>query len=101
MGNIFKRYKNLITIGVVILIAFVAYSMFFTAAPRSALTTSNVSATQSAVEQELLSLLLELRDIELDPALFSDERFQSLQDFNQEIVAEPVGRTNPFAPLGQ
>lgn len=101
MGDFIQRYQNIIIIIGLIVVAFVAYTLFFTGAPQDALTTENIDPAESAVEQELISLLLQLRSIELDVALFSDTRFQSLEDFGQEIVNEPVGRTNPFAPLGQ
>lgn len=101
MMNLFKKYQNVITIGLVILAAFIAYSLFFKPDTGNPLTAQAPSGAQSAVEQELISLLLELRSITLDTSIFDDGRFRSFQDFSQEIVAEPVGRTNPFAPLGQ
>lgn len=101
MSDFIRRYRNIIIVISLTVVAFVVYSLFFTGTPRSALMTEEVNATEAAVEQELISLLLQLRSIKLDTALFSNTRFQSLEDFGQEIVDEPVGRTNPFAPLGQ
>lgn len=99
MMNLFAKYKNVITIIVVIAVGFFIYSSFFTPDNGSTLTAQNVNPTQTAVEQELIALLLELRSIRLDLSIFDDPEFQSLTDFSQELVPEPVGRPNPFVPL--
>lgn len=91
----------MLVVGAVIIVAFIAYSVFYNPDTGSALTQSNVNPEQAAVEQELISLLLALRSIELNTAIFEDERFRGLEDLSQEIVPEPVGRDNPFAPIGQ
>ena len=55
----------------------------------------------SEVTQEFLALLLSVKDIRLDDAIFSDSAFQNLRD--SSIVLTPdgsEGRTNPFAPIG-
>lgn len=101
MMNFLKRFQNVIVVGLVLVAAFVAYSIFFTPDTSTPLSSASPAGTASPVEQELLSLLLELRSIELDTALFDDMRFRSLRDFSQELVPEPVGRENPFAPLTQ
>ena len=49
--------------------------------------------------QEIVSTLLALRAVKLDGAIFTDPAFMSLKDFSTQIVPEPVGRPNPFAPL--
>lgn len=48
----------------------------------------------------VLSLLHQLRSIELDESLFEDPAFTSLQRFDVEIEQQPTGRQNPFAPIG-
>lgn len=95
----FNRYKNIIIALIIIAIAFVVYTMLFTGGNSQALITETVDPSRNAVEQELIALLLELNSIKLDTSIFVDQDFQSLQDFSQELVSEPVGRTNPFAPL--
>ncbi len=96
--SFFTRFKGVIIGGAVIIIAFFAYSYFFAGTPEPVLS-GNPSATVS-VDQDLLGLLLTLKGIELDNSLFADSAFQSLQDFSQALVSEPIGRLNPFAPLG-
>lgn len=101
MIALLQRYKNIITIALVVIAAFVAYIIFFTPERSAPLSVTAVSGAESAVEQELLTLLLELRSITLDESIFSDDRFRALKDLSQDIVTEPIGRPNPFAPLGQ
>jgi len=99
MISFLQRFKNAIIIGLVLIAAFIAYSIFFKPDSGGALTVESGSGVGAPVDQALISLLLELKSITLDPSIFEDARFRALQDFSQEIVAEPVGRENPFAPL--
>jgi len=99
MMNILSRYKNILIIGLVIVVAFFGYSFFFTNSSDQALTQS-AGNTTGTVDNELIALLLELKSLKLDDGIFSDAAFQSLEDFSQNIVPEPVGRVNPFAPFG-
>lgn len=49
-------------------------------------------------DNNILSLLLKLKDISFDTEIFNDPIFQSLEDFGKKIEAEEAGRVNPFAP---
>jgi hypothetical protein len=61
--------------------------------------TTTVATGGSAADKNLVSTLLALRAVKLDGTIFSDPGFTSLKDFSTQIVPEPVGRPNPFAPL--
>ena len=63
------------------------------------LTTDNVQESQIAGDRGIVQTLLTLRAVKLDGAIFSDPAFLSLKDFSTDIVNEPVGRPDPFAPL--
>lgn len=95
----FTRYQNIIIAAVLVIAAFVVYTFIFGGEEEPVLGEREVSET-ATVDNDLISLLLELRSINLDDAIFNDVAFQSLVDFSQELVPEPVGRVNPFAPLG-
>lgn len=60
------------------------------------LSTTEVNTQGSAT----VSALLEMRALKLDGRLFDNPAFVSLVDTNKEIIPEPVGRANPFAPIG-
>ena len=63
------------------------------------LVTENFATPASQADKDLVTTLLQLRSVTLDGTIFSDPVFKSLKDFGSEIVPEPVGRENPFAPL--
>lgn len=62
------------------------------------LTTTSAAGT-SAADKNLVSTLLALRAVKLDGSILTNPAFSSLKDFSTQIVPEPVGRPNPFAPL--
>ncbi|MFQ5661981.1 MAG: hypothetical protein ACE5F2_01885 [Candidatus Paceibacteria bacterium] len=96
----FKKYKTLILIVGAVIIAAVAYTIFFGGEDDSLLVAEPQDNAASVEESNLLTLLLDLRSVKLNDTLFSDPVFKSLEDFGQELTAEPVGRENPFAPIG-
>jgi len=58
------------------------------------------NATVAGVDRELQETLEKVRSIQLADPILVDPVFMSLQDIGQQIVPEPFGRPNPFAPLG-
>lgn len=66
--------------------------------PSTSLLSNESRSDASVAEQEILRLLLDMRSIRLDSSIFENPAFASLRDFGRDIVPEPVGRTNPFAP---
>lgn len=97
--SFFTQHKGILIGVVLVIVGFVVYSYFFTGGSQQPLTVQTPSANV-AVDNDLIALLSTLKSIKLDANIFSDPAFQSLQDFSQALVSEPVGRTNPFAPLG-
>ncbi len=65
------------------------------------LVTETFTSPATEEERDLVATLLQLKAVELNAAIFSNPAFQSLKDFGSQIVPEPVGRPNPFAPLTQ
>jgi hypothetical protein len=101
MIEILKKYKVLLIIIAVLIMAFVGYSIFYPGGDEgSVLTSQNGNIKSGGGENELLILLINLRSITLSNSLFSDPAFNRLVDFGQKLIPEPVGRDNPFAPVG-
>lgn len=94
--------KNSIFVLVLALVLWIGYALFF-AADDASLSALDVKVITEASRdtQEFLSTLQQLRNIEFKQQIFNDPRFQSFVDHRRPIIAEPVGRTNPFAPIGQ
>lgn len=87
---------------IVIIVGGVWYGLSQSAAPAPLLTTTAAdgSAATQANDQEIIGTLLALRAVTLSGTVFSDPAFLTLDDHGTPIVPEPVGRQNPFAPLG-
>ena len=97
-----KKYKNIAFSIVAIAIAAALYGAIFgkSGPDFSLLTSETPLAGAGSVGEDVLELLATLRGIELDGSIFEDPAFRSLEDFSRELVPEPVGRENPFAPVG-
>jgi len=61
---------------------------------------TQTSANTSRMGGEVLVALNQLRTLKLDGSVFQDKVFLSLQDFSKPLIPEPVGRINPFSPIG-
>ena len=93
--------KNILLALGLALILWLGYRFFFGGSD-AALTAQNAMViSQASRDTEVfLRTLQQLRGIQLNGELFHDTRFTSLTDYRRPIVAEPVGRHNPFAPVG-
>ena len=99
--ELINRYKNILLLIAAVVLLFIAYTILFRGdAPGELLSTEEPQGPAAAAERELLGLLIDLKEIELDNAIFSDPAFRSLRDFGQELTPLPIGRANPFAPFG-
>lgn len=97
MLDILKQNKIVTLIIIVILVAAAWYGISSSSNNTSALTSQVVA--DSKADQTVVDELLKLRAIRLEGAIFADPAFESLQDSGVDIVSEPIGRRNPFAPL--
>ncbi|MDA8611345.1 hypothetical protein N9L18_00575 [Candidatus Pacebacteria bacterium] len=101
---IFQKYKKWIIIVLVIIAAFVLYTIFFTGEDEGeGLVSSNATTGQtpaSIVGAEIVAALNRIESLRLDRTIFDDPVYKSLKDRSQEIPPEPVGKANPFDPIG-
>lgn len=98
MLDIIRQNKIILGILVVVIVAFAWFGLSDREPSSTVLVTSESAADSSVAEQEILKLLLDMRSIQLNSSIFENPAFNSLQDFGREIIPEPVGRSNPFAP---
>ena len=82
-----------------ILAGFVWYGFSGSSQPTSLLTTQNAGGSSDSMEKDLVATLLALRSVSLSGTIFSDTTFRGLRDFSTQIVPEPMGRPDPFAPI--
>jgi len=85
-------------IAIGVLVAFMAWR-FIAPEPQAESLLTTESMETGSVDSTLVDTLLTLRAVSLSGTIFSEPAFAALQDFGTQIVAEPVGRENPFAPI--
>lgn len=99
-----KQHKNIIIGVILVIIGFVLYSIFVrddgTEDQRLSVTEQANDPLENAIGRDLLFLLDDLKVVELDGAFFTSKEFRNLLDFGQVIAPQPIGRPNPFAPIG-
>ena len=102
-----SKIKNIIIFLVIFGLLIAVYGFFFRPSPApvlvgtSGVPVSPAAPTSSQISQEFLSLLLSIKNINLDDAIFSNPAFGVLQDYTIILVPEGnEGRVNPFAPIG-
>ncbi len=92
--------NKIVIIGLAILVGVGAWwGLSGNSSPADLLVTEDFTTSSGESDRDIVTTLLQLRSVSLEGTIFSDAAFQSLQDFGTEIIPEPVGRPNPFAPL--
>lgn len=101
-------FQHKLIAGIVLIVIIAAAWYEFTQSAATPILSSTNSADLStgnpqvdAANQNLVSTLLTLQAVQLDGTIFSDQAFLSLQDFTTQVISEPIGRTDPFAPLSR
>jgi len=97
-----NKKNQIIIIITLIIAAFVVFVYFKNSSTDNS--GSSIVAEKRVAEfagaREILSLLNRMSVVKLDDSIFNDKSFISLQDTTVVLVSQPVGRNNPFAPLG-
>lgn len=93
------QHKLILILVVVVVLGGAGYAVMGGGAPETATLTTSVPV--SGPEAGLVETLLALRAVKLEGTIFTEPAFLQLQDYSTQIVPEPVGRANPFAPLGK
>lgn len=94
--------KNKLALGIVaaVVLSAALYFSFSGKDEGALLESTGTGGLGSPVSRELLVILGDLRTVTLGDTLFADPSFRNLVDFGVTIPLSPVGRRNPFAPLG-
>ena len=96
--------QNKFVIGAII-IGFVVMGWFILSSSTStSSSTSIVQGTSSDASSvsgvDLVQALTSLQNVNLDNSFFTNPVFASLKDYSRQVTNEPVGRHDPFAPVG-
>jgi hypothetical protein len=69
--------------------------------PETATLSSVSTASDTSVgDAKVLETLINMRNLRLDDRLFNNPAFLKLINTERKIIPEPVGRRNPFSPIG-
>jgi len=102
----FQKYKKIIIILIVLVIVFLVISFIRGGSAENddeLLVSSNINSENQAqlVSNEIITALNQIQTLNLSKDIFEDKVFQSLVDRSEEIPGEPIGKTNPFSPIGR
>ncbi len=98
--------KNIVTIIIVVASSALIVGIFIFYGGSKSAVNSNlqvqlpVNGGADVLSKELLAALSSLKDLKLDDSFFKDPALASLIDYSGNIVDEPIGRDNPFLPVG-
>jgi hypothetical protein len=97
----FSSRKNILTLAAAAIVLLGGFYYFFFMAESSddAVLSANEPATDAEVS--FIALVSQLDPIEFDTRILEDARFKALVDIHTQVLPEPVGRTDPFGPLGR
>jgi len=91
--------KPYIILAVIVLVAVSVYFYYQGTSPLVSSSVSQTSVADQEIGAQVLGLLQQIKSLKVDPSVFSDPGYLTLQDYTVQIPALPVGRPNPFAPL--
>lgn len=96
------KLQKIIFIILGLLLIFLAYVFLVKKDPEaeSLITDDLASSDTDILGDRITQALLRIEQIKLDKSIFTNEVYRSLQDRSIPIEPEPVGRNNPFAPIG-
>lgn len=103
------KLKKIILFVVIVGVLFAIYTFFIKPGDSAdvliegtnGLTGGTVNEDAQILGSQISQALLKIEQIRLDKSVFSNPILASLQDRSQPIIEEPIGRANPFAPLGE
>lgn len=92
-------FHNKFAIAIVVAVVAVVGWMMLGGGSSTSDTSVIQGTTQATVGDDLIQTLTTLQGVTLDGSIFSNPLFTSLQDNTRQIVNEPAGRHDPFAPI--
>jgi hypothetical protein len=92
--------NKILALGLIV-VAVAGYYIFTSSKDAPEPLTTVETNNADSISQQLIIELNRLKGLRsIDDSIFRDPVFVSLQDYTQAVVPQPLGRTNPFAPIG-
>ena len=96
MKNLFQNNKNIIITIILFIVAFGVFKYF----QNSDTTTTPIDSSVLSAGKDVVDLSNSIQSATLDKTLFTIPAYRALQDFSTDIASQPIGRKNPFSPIG-
>ena len=97
------KLKKIIIIILIAILMFVGYAVFVKPDPQQSTLIDGRGTSQGnarVLGTQISQSLLRIEQIKLDRDIFTNPLYTSLVDRSRPIGQEPIGRQNPFAPIG-
>ncbi|MDB5266952.1 MAG: hypothetical protein JWN89_767 [Parcubacteria group bacterium] len=92
-----QNNKGIVTAIIIVAVVMGIYKYFFKPAD---VVVDPTAIDAPAVGSDVLELNNSLQVVTLDPSIFSSAAYRGLVDFSVPIPVQPIGRKNPFNPIG-
>jgi hypothetical protein len=93
-----KNNKSIVVAVIIFSVALGIYQLFLKPSPAIDVSLSGESV--EGVGADVVRLRDSLQQVSLDTSLFSSLVYRALVDFTSELSPQPIGRNNPFGPIG-
>lgn len=90
--------KPIIIAVVIFGLVMMVYQLFLK--PDTSIDTTVTLENTEGVGADVVKLDESLQLVSLDRSLFSTTAYKALVDFTTDVSPQPIGRTNPFGPIG-
>ncbi|MEY4440912.1 MAG: hypothetical protein RLY49_538 [Candidatus Parcubacteria bacterium] len=98
------KLKKIILLLIIAIALFVVYAVFIKKGPEvdSLINngTGSTSGDAQVIGNQISQALTRIDQLKLDKTIFTNILYRSLVDRSEPISEEPIGRSNPFAPIG-
>jgi hypothetical protein len=94
------RTTQIIATLFVIVAGFILWNIITKDPEVATLSATDSKDTSSVGDAKTLETLINMRNLRLDGRVFESAAFNALVNTERQIVREPVGRPNPFSPVG-
>jgi hypothetical protein len=95
-----EKYKNAIIVVIIIAISFSVYWLFKSNVKEDGDLVTTGYTEVDILGEDIIKALNQIESLELNPAIISDPIVRNLRDYSRDIIEEPHGNVNLFAPLG-
>ena len=100
MNNMDSSSKKTWIISLLIIAAAtLAYFTFFSEPDPNLYATLEGTQESNLVGAQVLSMLNQIRSLDIDSEFFKSSAYTSLNDYSVQVPPQNVGRPNPFAPV--